>query len=92
MLDLPIVLGIDSPNREAFVVFLSVVLLDCRACVVDTTLLIQELALMNVAKHSKVKLFKDREVVLAVLHSPTCVCLAVGDCAVVKGNVDLVWV
>ena len=92
MLDVPIIFGANCPDREALVITLSVVLLNCGTSVVNATSIVKKLALVNVAKHSKVKLFKDREVVFAVLHRPTSVCLAVRDSAVIEGDVNLVWI
>ena len=90
--DVPIIFGTNCPDREALVVTLSVVLLNCGTSVVNATSIVKKLALVNVAKHRKVKLFKDGEVVFSVLHRPTSVSLAVRDGAVIEGDVNLVWI
>ena len=46
---------------------------------------------MNVAKHSKIELLKDCEVVFTVFHRPACVSLAIRDGAVVEGDVNVIW-
>ena len=47
---------------------------------------------MDVTKHSIVKVIKDVYVVLAVIHRPAKIGLALGNGAVVEGNVDGVFV
>ena len=43
---------------------------------------------MNIAKHGKVKLIKDRNIVFAKAHRPICVSLAIGNRAVIQSNIN----
>ena len=89
VLDIVVSLAVNVPNQKALVVCLAVVLLDSRTTIANGSTLVENLiGLVDVAKHSVVKLVKHLDVVVAVVHHPPKVCLTIINCSVIKSDVD----
>ena len=80
---------LNIPDQEALVICLAVVLLDGWPAVTDGPGLVENLiGFMNITKQGIIKLLKNFDVVIAVIHDPAHVSLAVIDCSVIEGNVN----
>ena len=93
MLNVPIVAISDIPNQYPLVISLAMVLLDCAAWISDFSFAVKGLVgLVDIAKKSEVKIIKDANIMFSSFHCPTKIRFNSRDRAMVKSNIDFVYI